>query len=169
MLGVLATCLFYGDAMITPAISVLSAVEGLAVAEAGLQPLILPISIGILVGLFLDPVARNRPRSALFFGPIILVYFAVLAVLGMSNILNHPEILGGAQPDWAVAFLRASTRKLAFLALGSVFLAVTGRRNALRRHGTFRPQGDRAVLADARLPVPDAQLSRPGRAAARRP
>src|SRR5438270_13091493 len=70
LLGVLATCLFYGDAMITPAISVLSAVEGLTVAEAGLQPLVIPISIGILIGLFLVQ-SRGTAKVGSFFGPVI--------------------------------------------------------------------------------------------------
>ena len=81
-MGVLAAALFYGDAIITPAISVLSAVEGLAVAEARLAPLILPVSIGILVGLFLIQ-ARGTAKVGLLFGPIILIYFSTLAVLGV--------------------------------------------------------------------------------------
>src|SRR6476469_6992195 len=93
MLGVLATCLFYGDAMITPAISVLSAVEGLTIVEAGLQPLVIPISIGILIALFIVQ-SRGTAKVGTFFGPVILVYMAVLATLGVSNILAHPEVLG---------------------------------------------------------------------------
>ena len=85
-LGVLATCLFYGDAMITPAISVLSAVEGLTVVEAGLQPLVIPISIGILVGLFLVQ-SRGTAKVGSLFGPVVLVYLGTLAVLGLSNIM----------------------------------------------------------------------------------
>src|SRR3954464_11517666 len=80
LLGVLATCLFYGGAMITPAISVLSAVEGLTIAEAGLQPLVIPISIGILIGLFIVQ-SRGTAKVGNFFGPVILVYMAVLVVL----------------------------------------------------------------------------------------
>src|SRR5206468_10138290 len=85
LLGVLATALFYGDAIITPAISVLSAVEGLTVVQAGLQPLVLPISIGILIGLFLVQ-SRGTAKVGTIFGPVILVYMAVLATLGVSNI-----------------------------------------------------------------------------------
>src|SRR5438309_7867906 len=91
LLGVLATCLFYGDAMITPAISVLSAVEGLTIAEAPLQPLVIPISIAILVGLFLVQ-SRGTAKVGVLFGPVILVYLAVLAGLGLANIMAHPEI-----------------------------------------------------------------------------
>src|SRR5438445_12161550 len=97
LLGVLATCLFYGDAMITPAISVLSAVEGLTVAEAGLQPLVIPISIGILIGLFLVQ-SRGTAKVGTFFGPVILVYMAVLAVLVVSNIIRHTHVLVGCSP-----------------------------------------------------------------------
>jgi KUP system potassium uptake protein len=123
-LGVLAAALFYGDAIITPAISVLSAVEGLAVAEARLAPLILPVSIGILVGLFLIQ-ARGTARVGAIFGPIVLVYFAVLAVLGVANIMARPEIIEALNPIWAVRFFEVDPAK-AFLALGSVVLAVTG-------------------------------------------
>src|SRR4051794_26632720 len=122
LLGVLATCLFYGDAMITPAISVLSAVEGLTVAEAGLQPLVIPLSIGILVGLFLVQ-SRGTAKVGTVFGPVILVYMAVLAALGVVNILAQPTVLAALSPTWALKFFLIDP-KLAFLALGSVFLAV---------------------------------------------
>ena len=124
ILGVLATCLFYGDAMITPAISVLSAVEGLTIVQAQLQPLVVPISIGILVGLFVVQ-SRGTAKVGSMFGPIMLVYFAVLATLGVMNIAHHPEIVGILNPAWAVKFF-VYNPKLAFLALGSVFLCVTG-------------------------------------------
>ena len=124
LLGVLATCLFYGDAMITPAISVLSAVEGLTIVQAQLQPLVVPIAIGILVALFLVQ-ARGTAKVGNMFGPIMVIYFAVLATLGITNIVKHPEIIGILNPYWAVKFFTYNP-KLAFLALGSVFLAVTG-------------------------------------------
>jgi KUP system potassium uptake protein len=124
LLGVLATCLFYGDAMITPAISVLSAVEGLTIVQAQLQPMVIPISVAILVGLFLVQ-ARGTAKVGNLFGPVMVIYFAVLPVLGVMNILTHPEIVGILNPAWAVRFF-VYNPKLAFLALGSVFLAVTG-------------------------------------------
>ena len=123
-LGVLATCLFYGDAMITPAISVLSAVEGLEVVQAGFQPLVIPVSIAILFGLFLVQ-SRGTAKVGNMFGPVMLIYFAALAGLGIANIVRHPDIVGILSPLWAVKFF-AYNPKLAFLALGSVFLAVTG-------------------------------------------
>ncbi|MFL6753640.1 MAG: KUP/HAK/KT family potassium transporter, partial [Sphingomicrobium sp.] len=103
MLGVAATCLFYGDAMITPAISVLSAVEGLTIVQAQLQPVVVPISIGILVGLFLVQ-GRGTASVGNLFGPVMILYFAVLALLGVINIMDRPEIVGILNPVWAVRF-----------------------------------------------------------------
>jgi len=140
MMGVLATCLFFGDAMITPAISVLSAVEGLTIVQSSLQPLVIPISIGILVGLFLVQ-ARGTALVGALFGPIVLVYFAVLATLGVHNIIAHPEILGALSPSWAIRFFLYNP-KLAFLAMGSVFLAVTGAETLYADMGHF---GRRAI------------------------
>jgi KUP system potassium uptake protein len=135
LLGVLATCLFYGDAMITPAISVLSAVEGLTIVEAGLQPLVIPISIAILIGLFLVQ-SRGTAKVGGLFGPVILVYMAALAALGVSNIMRAPEVLVALSPSWAFEFF-AINPKLAFLALGSVFLAVTGAETLYADMGHF--------------------------------
>jgi len=124
MLGILATALFYGDAIITPAISVLSAVEGLTVVHAELEPLVLPISIGILVALFVIQ-SRGTAKVGFVFGPIVLVYFLTLAVLGIANVVDHPEIVQIINPYWALNFFLLDP-VLAFLALGSVVLAVTG-------------------------------------------
>ncbi len=135
LLGVLATCLFYGDAMITPAISVLSAVEGLTIVEAPLQPLVIPVSIAILIGLFLMQ-SRGTAKVGKLFGPVILVYLAVLAVLGVSNILAQPSVLTALSPTWAAHFFVVNP-KLAFLALGSVFLAVTGAETLYADMGHF--------------------------------
>jgi len=135
MLGVLATALFFGDAMITPAISVLSAVEGLTVVQDSLQPLVIPISVGILIGLFLIQ-RHGTARVGGIFGPIVLVYFAVLAGLGAVNIANHPEIVAILNPWWAFEFFQADLH-LAFLALGSVVLAVTGAETLYADMGHF--------------------------------
>src|SRR3954452_24367468 len=135
MMGVLPTCLFYGDAMITPAISVLSAVEGLTIVEAGLQPLVIPISIAILIGLFLVQ-SRGTAKVGSLFGPVILIYMAALAALGVSNIMRAPEVLVALSPSWAFDFF-AINPKLAFLALGSVFLAVTGAETLYADMGHF--------------------------------
>ncbi len=138
MMGVLATCLFYGDAMITPAISVLSAVEGLEIVQPGLQPLVIPISISILIGLFLVQ-SRGTAKVGTLFGPIILVYMATLAALGVSNIAAQPAVLQALSPTWALQFF-ALDPKLAFLALGSVFLAVTGAETLYADMGHFGPR-----------------------------
>jgi KUP system potassium uptake protein len=135
VLGVLATALFYGDAMITPAISVLSAVEGLTLVNPGLSHLVLPISIVILIALFLVQ-SRGTARVGTIFGPVVLVYFAALAALGVANILKHPEIAAIVSPHWAVRFL-LHDQKLAFLAMGSVFLAVTGAETLYADMGHF--------------------------------
>jgi KUP system potassium uptake protein len=135
VLGVLATCLFYGDAMITPAISVLSAVEGLTIVEAGLQPLVIPISIGILVGLFLVE-SRGTAKVGGLFGPVVLIYLAALAALGLMNIAAQPQIVAALSPHWAVKFFLYNP-KLAFLAMGSVFLAVTGAETLYADMGHF--------------------------------
>jgi KUP system potassium uptake protein len=124
ILGILATALFFGESIITPAISVLSAVEGLTVVEAKLQPLVMPISIGIIVGLFLIQAYGTAKVGALF-GPITLVYFLTLATLGVTNIIENPAILEALSPHHAVNFFRTDGL-LAFLALSSVVLAVTG-------------------------------------------
>lgn len=135
VLGVLAAALFYGDAMLTPAISVLSAVEGLTIVEARLEPLVLPIAALILLGLFFIQ-SRGTARVGALFGPIVLLYFAALAVLGVVNIAAHPEILTIFNPWWAVDFFQYDP-KLAFLAMGSVFLAVTGAETLYADMGHF--------------------------------
>ena len=139
-LGVMATALFYGDAMITPAISVLSAVEGLTIVEARLEPLVLPLATVILIALFAVQ-KRGTARMGAVFGPIVLVYFLALAALGIAQIVQRPEIVGIFSPHHAVAFF-ARDPWLGFLAMGSVFLAVTGAETLYADMGHF---GRRAV------------------------
>jgi KUP system potassium uptake protein len=124
LLGVFACALFYGDTMITPAISVLSAVEGIVLVEAGFEPWVIPIAIGILVGLF-SIQHRGTAAVGALFAPVLIVYFSVLAVLGLASIAQHPEIIGALNPVWAVQFF-LEERFFAFVAMGSVVLAVTG-------------------------------------------
>ncbi|RYY24173.1 MAG: potassium transporter Kup [Sphingomonadales bacterium] len=124
MLGVLATALFFGDCMITPAISVLSAVEGLVVVQEGFRPFVLPIAAAILIGLFMIQ-ARGTDILGKFFGPIMLVYFFTLAGLGLNSVVQTPEVLQAFNPVWGYYFFAADPW-LAFLALGSVVLALTG-------------------------------------------
>jgi KUP system potassium uptake protein len=125
LLGVFATALFYGDSMITPAISVLSAVEGLTTVRQELAPWVIPIAVGLLVFVFAIQ-ARGTARVGAFFGPIMLVYFLVISILGLVQIVGQPGIiLQTLNPLNAVAFF-ATDGWRAFLALGSVVLAVTG-------------------------------------------
>ena len=140
VLGVLAASLFYGDAMLTPAISVLSAVEGLTIVNPTLEALVLPIAVVILIALFLIQ-SRGTAKVGAVFGPIVLVYFATLATLGVVNIAARPEILGILNPLHAARFF-AYDPHLAFLAMGSVFLAVTGAETLYADMGHF---GRRAV------------------------
>jgi len=125
MLGVFATALFSGDSMITPAISVLSAVEGLTTVNTGLAPFVIPIAIGILVGLFMIQ-ARGTARVGAMFGPVMLIYFGALAVLGLLHIMDKPNIVVAMiNPLNAAAFFIEEPMR-AFLAMGSVVLALTG-------------------------------------------
>ncbi|WP_344700453.1 potassium transporter Kup [Sphingomonas limnosediminicola] len=125
MLGVFATALFYGDSMITPAMSVLSAVEGLETVNQGFAPYVVPISVVILVGLFAIQ-ARGTAKVGLLFGPVMLLYFATLAVLGAMHVMDDPAvILAMFNPIHIVEFFAADFLR-AFVALGSVVLAVTG-------------------------------------------
>lgn len=135
VLGVLAASLFYGDAMLTPAISVLSAVEGLTIVNPALEALVLPIAVVIMIALFLIQY-RGTAKVGALFGPIVLVYFATLATLGVVNIAIRPEILGILNPVWAVRFFLYDPH-LAFLAMGSVFLAVTGAETLYADMGHF--------------------------------
>ncbi len=125
LLGVFATALFYGDTMITPAISVLSAVEGLTTVNASFTPYVIPIAIGLLVALF---AIQRRGTSVVgrIFAPVMLLYFSVLAVLGVMHIVDHPAVLlATINPLNAFEFFRLEPLR-AFISMGSVVLAVTG-------------------------------------------
>jgi len=125
MLGVFATALFYGDSMITPAMSVLSAVEGLETVSPAFAPLVLPLAVGILVGLFAIQ-SRGTGLVGNLFGPIMVIYFLVLAGLGIYHLIDYPGIiLGMVNPLNAALFFVAEPLP-AFIAMGSVVLAVTG-------------------------------------------
>jgi KUP system potassium uptake protein len=125
MLGVFATALFYGDSMITPAVTVLSAVEGLTTVQQGFAPFVIPTAVMILVGLFAIQ-ARGTARVGALFGPIMLIYFGGLAVLGVLHIMDRPTVIFAMiNPANAVGFFLAEPLR-AFLAMGSVVLALTG-------------------------------------------
>jgi len=126
-LGVCGAALFYGDGIITPAVSVMGAVEGLKEAPGlghVLAPFVLPIALGILIALFMVQ-SRGTASVGKLFGPITLVWFLVLAILGGIHISDDPSILRGLLPHYGVMFL-LNNGLLAFVILGSVFLAVTG-------------------------------------------
>jgi KUP system potassium uptake protein len=124
MLGLFGTALLYGDGMITPVISVLGAVEGLRVATPALEPYIVPITIGILVGLFLVQ-SRGTAAVGRIFGPVTLVWFATIAVLGIANIARDPGVFAAVNPLYGARFFVENGWR-GFLVLGSVFLVVTG-------------------------------------------
>ncbi|TXI76701.1 MAG: potassium transporter Kup [Dechloromonas sp.] len=124
LLGIFAAALFYGDSMITPAISVLSAVEGLELVTPVLKPYVIPLTLVILTGLFFIQ-KRGTGAVGVFFGPIMTGWFGVLGLLGILQIAHNPAVLWALSPTYALGFIGAHPG-LAFLALGSVVLAVTG-------------------------------------------
>jgi KUP system potassium uptake protein len=124
VLAVFAASLFFGDAVITPAISVLSAVEGLSVVAPGLERFVLPITIGVIVVIFAIQ-SRGTGKVGRLFGPITVVWFLTLATLGITSIVETPRILGAVDPRYAAAFALSSPGA-AFIALGAVFLTLTG-------------------------------------------
>ncbi|MGE3466985.1 MAG: potassium transporter Kup [Pyrinomonadaceae bacterium] len=123
-IGIFGAALLYGDGVLTPAISILGAVEGLAVATPELESFIVPITICILVGLFLFQ-RRGTAGVGRVFGPVTLVWFAVLGSLGIAQIIRFPEVLSAVNPFYAVSFF-AENGWHGFVILGSVFLVVTG-------------------------------------------
>ena len=123
-LGIIAAALFYGDAVITPALSVLSAVEGLQVAAPNLDRFVLPLTVFILVALFLAQ-SRGTAKVAALFGPITCVWFVAIAFFGAAQVAMNPVVLLAFNPDHALAFLLGHGF-VSLLTLGAVFLAVTG-------------------------------------------
>ncbi len=123
-LGLFGAALFFGDGVITPAISVLSAVEGLKIAAPSLEPFVIPITVVVIIGLFWIQ-KRGTDLVGKLFGPVTFVWFATLAALGVHGIAGHPEILKALSPHYAVGFF-VHNGKLALFAMGAVVLAVTG-------------------------------------------
>jgi KUP system potassium uptake protein len=124
LLGMIGAGLFFGDGVITPAISVLSAIEGLEVATPALEPYVIPITLAVLVGLY-TLQSRGTAGIGRWFGPIVLVWFGTLATMGVINIVGNPAILAAFNPLHAFRFM-ASNGWLAFVALGAMVLALTG-------------------------------------------
>ncbi len=123
-LALFATALFYSDSMLTPAISVISAVEGLSVISSSFQPYVVTIALAILVGLFVIQ-SHGTERVGKLFGPVMLVYFAAIAAMGVYQIVGRPEVLRALNPVYIVGFFTAHPF-YSFLSLGAVIYAVTG-------------------------------------------
>jgi KUP system potassium uptake protein len=123
-LGVFGTALLYGDGIITPAISVLSAVEGLGEVSSSFDSWVIPIAVVILLGLFFVQ-SRGTGAVGKVFGPIMIIWFLTLAVLGLSKVWSEPGIIASVNPYYAVQYFTHETSR-AFLSLGSIFLVVTG-------------------------------------------
>jgi KUP system potassium uptake protein len=140
ILGLFGAALLYGDGVITPAISVLSAVEGLTVATDAFQPVVVPITCAILIALFLVQ-KRGTGGIGYVFGPVTLIWFVAIGLLGLPWILRHPQILAAVNPIWAVRFFAAHGRH-GFLVLGSVVLCITGGEALYADMGHF---GTRAI------------------------
>jgi len=124
ILGIFGAGLFYGDAVITPAMSVLSAVEGLEVATPMFKPYVVPITVMVICGLFFFQPRGTASVGALF-GPVMLFWFGTLGALGVWNILKHPAVIAAINPWYAVHFF-LENRTHGYLALGAVVLAITG-------------------------------------------
>jgi KUP system potassium uptake protein len=151
LLGLFGAALFYGDGVITPAISVLSAVEGLEIATPVFKAWVVPITLGVLFGLFAVQ-KRGTARIGSLFGPITGVWFLVLAALGIVNILHEPRVLFALSPTYAVAFFLAHPG-LAFLSLGAVVLAVTGAETLYADMGHFGRKPIRLAWVGLVLPA----------------
>ncbi|HLV91066.1 MAG TPA: potassium transporter Kup [Acidimicrobiia bacterium] len=123
-LGVVGTAFLYGDGVITPAISVLSAVEGVSLATPALEPLVVPIAVAVIVALF-SIQKRGTGQVGAVFGPVMLLWFGVMAVLGIGQLLADPSVIAAVDPSHAIRFVTSQPRA-AFVSLGAVVLVVTG-------------------------------------------
>jgi KUP system potassium uptake protein len=134
-LGIFGAALFFGDGMITPAISVLGSIQGVQVATPALAHLVVPLSVAILLGLF---VLQRFGSGTIgwVFGPVILVWFAVIGLIGLSHVVKDPAVLQGLSPSWAVRFM-ADHGVQGYLVLGGVVLAVTGAEALYADRGHF--------------------------------
>ncbi len=164
LIGAFGAALFYGDGVITPAISVLSAVEGLEVATPLLQPYVLPITVGRVNCAFSCAAAGHGGIGAVF-GPVMLLWFATLGIAGLTNIAAAPSILGAFNPMQALAFC-LNNGWLAFVAFGAVVLAVTGGEALYADMGHFGAQTDSLGLVCLRASGANVELSGAGSAAA---
>ena len=151
MIGLFAACLLYGDGMITPAISVLSAIEGVRIITPLFKPYVVPMTVIILGGLFLLQ-RRGSARVGSLFGPVILVWFCVLAVFGSIQIVRSPQVLVAVSPWYAVKFFLLN-KGHGFVVLGAVFLVVTGAEALYADMGHFGKQPIRLTWIILVLPA----------------
>lgn len=150
-LGIFGAALLYGDGVITPAISVLSAVEGLKLAEPALNGVVLPITILILVSLFLFQ-RRGTARIGAVFGPVMAIWFVTIAITGISGIIQAPEVFAAVNPLHGARFF-VENGHIAYRALGSVFLVVTGGEALYADMGHFGPRPIRLAWFSLVLPA----------------
>ena len=160
-LGIFGAALFFGDGIITPAISVLGAIRGVQVATPALAHLVVPLSVAILLGLFVLQRFGSGTIGWLF-GPIILVWFTVIGLLGLSQVVKDPGVFQALSPTWAIRFL-VDHGAAGYLVLGGVVLAVTGAEALYADRGHFGAGADPARLVRPRAAGAGAQLPRPGR------
>ena len=144
VIGLAGASLFFGDAMITPAISVLSAVEGLAIVAPHVKPYVVPIAAGVLVALFAIQ-SHGSGKVGKAFGPVMLAWFLMLAVAGALHIAARPGVLAALNPKYAIEYMAHANGWIAFTVLGSVFLALTGGEALYADMGHF---GRKAIRVD---------------------
>jgi KUP system potassium uptake protein len=143
-IGLGGASLFFGDAMITPAISVLSAIEGLQIATPVFRPYVVPVAAVVLIALFIIQ-SRGSGRVGRLFGPVMAAWFVVLGLAGITHVLTRPGVLVSLDPRYALAYLGRADSWVAFTVLGSVFLALTGGEALYADMGHF---GRRAIRID---------------------
>ena len=148
-LGIFGAALLFGDGVITPAISVLSAMEGLTVAAPHFEAYVIPATVAILIALFMIQT-KGTGKIGSFFGPIILVWFLAIGLLGLSALVTTPDVLRALSPLHAAEFFQRNSWH-GFLVLGSVFLVVTGGEALYADMGHFGPRPIRAAWPFAQL------------------
>ena len=166
LLGIIRGALFYGDAVLTPALSVLSAIEGIKLVTVTFEHYVVPLTVIILLALFAVQ-SRGTARVAAFFGPIMCVWFAVIAIAAVPQIMRHPEVLSAFNPLYAVSFM-LHHGMIGFITLGAVFLAVTGAEALYADLGHFGKRPIQMAWLFIVLPSLADELSGAGRAADRR-
>ena len=163
--GLFGAALIYGDGAITPAISVLSALEGLNMATPALQPYVVPAAVAILLALFAIQ-SQGTATIGRFFGPVMLLWFVAMALMGISGIAQHPAVLAALNPRLRPV-LSVLERRHRLSGAGRGVSLRHRRRGALCRYGAFRQRADPAGLVCDRVSKPDPELCRAGGAGAR--